>query len=74
VRQEGGFEAHFPLDVPMVSSSVIIVTTNSECLMYGGFSLGETVSFGNFEFITDYISGLSLSPRRGDASVIRLNS
>jgi hypothetical protein len=58
----------------MVSSSVIIITTNSECLTYGGFSLGETVSLGNFEFITDYIGVLSLSPRRGDAGVIRLNS
>jgi hypothetical protein len=34
--------------------------------MCSGFSLGETVYLGSFEFITDYFGGLSLSPRRSD--------
>jgi hypothetical protein len=44
----------------MVSSSAIIVAANSERLMCSGFSLGETVCLGNFEFIADYFSSLSL--------------
>jgi hypothetical protein len=50
----------------MVTSSSITVTANGECLAYVGFSLGETVCLGNFEFITNYFGDLSLSPRRGD--------
>jgi hypothetical protein len=59
----------FPLDVPMVPSSSIAVAADGEYLMCGGFSLGETVRLGNFEFIADYFGGLSLSPRRGDIDV-----
>jgi hypothetical protein len=44
----------FPLDVP------------PERLTCSGFSLGKTVHLKNFEFIIDYFSGLSLSPRMGD--------
>jgi hypothetical protein len=44
----------FPLDVSMVPSSVLIITANGECLTCGGFSLGETIRHGSFEFITDY--------------------
>jgi hypothetical protein len=54
----------FCLDVLMVPSSVISIT--GERLTCDGFSLGETVRLGNFEFIVDYFSGLSLSPRRGN--------
>jgi hypothetical protein len=43
-------------------------------LTCGGFSLGETVRLGNFEFITDYFSGLSLSPRIGDTGVTFMGS
>jgi hypothetical protein len=50
----------------MVPSSAIAVTTDGECLTCSGFSLGERVHLGNFEFITDYFVGLSRSPRRGD--------
>jgi hypothetical protein len=56
----------FPLDILMVPSSAITVTTTDERLACGGFSLGETVCLGNFEFITDYFGGLRLFPRRGD--------
>jgi hypothetical protein len=64
----------FPLDVMMVPSSVIVVAADSEHLTCGGFSLSETIHLGNFEFITDYIGGLSLSPRRGDADVAFVGS
>jgi hypothetical protein len=57
----------FPLDVLMIPSSVITIASNGECLTCSGFSLGEPIHLGNFEFITDYFSGLSLSPRRGDS-------
>jgi hypothetical protein len=50
----------------MASSSVITLFADGERLTCGGFSLGETVQLGNFEFIVDYFGGLSLSPRRGD--------
>jgi hypothetical protein len=50
----------------MVSSSSIIIATDGERLTCGGFSLGETVRLGSFEFIADYFCGLSLSARRGD--------
>jgi hypothetical protein len=48
----------FPLDVTMVPSSMITITANGEHLTYGGFSPGETVCLGNFEFIVDYFGGL----------------
>jgi hypothetical protein len=57
------------LDVPMVPSSVITVSTNGECLTCGGFSLGETVCLRNFKFIVNYIGGLCLSLKRGNAGV-----
>jgi hypothetical protein len=53
----------------MVPSSTITIAADGECLTCDGFSLGETVHLGNFEFIADYFSGLSLSPRWGDAGV-----
>jgi hypothetical protein len=52
----------FPLDVLMVPSSVFIAATSSECLSCDGFSLGETIRFGNLEFIADRFGDLSLSP------------
>jgi hypothetical protein len=58
----------------MVPSSAITITIDSECLMCGGFSLGNNVHLGNFEFIADYFGGLSLSPRRGDAGAALMGS
>jgi hypothetical protein len=50
----------------MVPSSSITIAADSERLTCGGFSLGEPVCLGKFEFIADYFDGLSLSPRRGN--------
>jgi hypothetical protein len=43
----------------MVPSSSIAIAADDERLACGGFSLGETVSLGNFEFIADYFGRLS---------------
>jgi hypothetical protein len=72
--RKGDLQRAFPLDVLMVPSSVIIVTANGECLTCGGFSLGETVLLGNFEFIADYFGSLTLSPRRGDVGAAFMGS
>jgi hypothetical protein len=64
--KEGDLQHASPLDVLMVPSFAIVITANDECLTCGGFTLGETVRVRNFDFITDYFSGLSLSHRRGD--------
>jgi hypothetical protein len=58
----------------MVPSSVITVAIDGERLMCSGFSLGETICLGNFEFIVDYFSSLSLSPRRGDSGAAFMGS
>jgi hypothetical protein len=58
----------------MVPSSSIAVVANGERLMCGGFSLGEPVRHGNFEFIADYFGSLSLSPRRGDNGAAFMDS
>jgi hypothetical protein len=64
----------FPLDVLMVPSSALALSTDGERLTYGGFSLGETIHLGRFEFIADYFSGLSLSPRRSDSGIAFMSS
>jgi hypothetical protein len=58
----------------MVPSSTLTVAADGERLTDGGFSLGETIRLGSFEFITDYFSGLSLSPRRGNSGVAFMGS
>jgi hypothetical protein len=58
----------------MVPSSALTVATDSECLMCDGFSLSETIHFGRFEFIADYFSSLSLSPKRGDSGAAFMGS
>jgi hypothetical protein len=40
----------------------------------GGFSLGETIHHGSFEFIINYFDGLSLTPRRGDSGAAFMGS
>jgi hypothetical protein len=62
-QQEGGFAAWFTLNVSMVYSSMLTITTDGECLTCGGISLEETVCFGRLEFIADCFGGLSLSSR-----------
>jgi hypothetical protein len=51
----------------MVPSSAIVIAADGEHLTCGGFSLAETICLGNFEFISDYLGSLSLSPRRDNA-------
>jgi hypothetical protein len=63
-----------PLDVPMVPSSSIAITADGKRLACGGFSPNEPVCLRNFEFITDYLGGLSLSPRRGNEDAIIVGS
>jgi hypothetical protein len=64
--RKGDWQHAFPLDILMVPSSAIAITTTDERLACGGFSLGKTVCLGNFKFITDYFGGLRLFPRRGN--------
>jgi hypothetical protein len=66
----GDLHCASPLDVLMVPSSSIPITAHGECLVCGGFSLGEPVCLGNFEFIAEYFGVLCLSPRRGNEGVI----
>jgi hypothetical protein len=70
--RKGDLQCTFPLDVPMVTSSALAITGDSEHLSCGGFSLDETIHFGSLEFIADYFGGLSLSPWRDclDAAVM----
>jgi hypothetical protein len=70
--RKGDLQYTFPLDVPMVTSSALAITGDSEHLSCGGFSLDETIHFGSLEFIADYFGGLSLSPWRDclDAAVM----
>jgi hypothetical protein len=58
----------------MVPSSAIAIGGDGEHLTCDGFSLGETVHLGNFEFIADYFGGLSLSHRRGDEGTTIMGS
>jgi hypothetical protein len=67
--RNGGLQRAFALDVPMVPSSALVITTDAERLSCGGFSLGETIHFGSLEFIADHFGGLCLSPM-GDGSEI----
>jgi hypothetical protein len=51
--RKGDLQCAFSLDILMVSSSVLTAVADGDCLTCGGFSLGETVHLGNFEFIAD---------------------
>jgi hypothetical protein len=53
----------------MVHSSMLAITTDSELLTYGGFSLNETVHFGSLEFMgTAHNRSPSLHPILEDSS------
>jgi hypothetical protein len=58
----------------MLPSSVILIAANGKHLACVGFSLGETVCLGNFEFIADYFGDLSLSPKRGNVGASFMGS
>jgi hypothetical protein len=70
VHQKRRFVVCFPLDVPIVHSSMLADTTDGELLMCGGFSLGETVHFESLKFIANCFSNLSLSPKGSDSGAI----
>jgi hypothetical protein len=70
----GILQRAFPLYVPMVPSPTLVVAASGERLTRGGFSLSETVGLGSFEFITDYISGLSLSPKGSNSGATFMRS
>jgi hypothetical protein len=72
--RKGDLQRAFPLDVPMVPSYMITIAADGEHLTYDGFSLSKTIQLGNFEFIADYFSGLSLSTRRGDSAAAFMGS
>jgi hypothetical protein len=46
----------------MVHLLAFTIIIDSECLTCSGFSLGETIRFRSFEFITDCFDGLSVTP------------
>jgi hypothetical protein len=72
--RKGDVRYAFSLDVLMVPWSTIIVAIDGERLTCGGFSLGETVRLGNFDFNVDYFTGLSLSPRSGNSGTSFMGS
>jgi hypothetical protein len=65
--RKGNLQRAFPLDVPMVHSSTLVVSADSERLTCGGFSLSEIVPHGSLEFIADCFCDLSLSPMRNNS-------
>jgi hypothetical protein len=72
--RKGDLQCATPLDVLMVPSSSITITANDERLTCRGFSIGEPVHLGNFEFIVDYFDSLSLSPWRGNEGTVFVGS
>jgi hypothetical protein len=72
--KKGDLQCGFPLDVPMVNSSALAVSTDDEHLTCGGFSFNETILFGSLEFIADCFGGLSFSPRRNDSGTAFMGS
>jgi hypothetical protein len=57
----------FPLDIPMVPSSTLVVAADGEHLSHDVFSLGKTIHLGSLEFIADRFDDLSLFSM-GDSS------
>jgi hypothetical protein len=72
--RKGNLQRIFSMDVPMVPSFALTVATDGECLTCSGFSLSETIHLRTFEFIPDYFSGLSLSPRRSNIGAAFMGS
>jgi hypothetical protein len=62
--RKGDLQRAFPLEVLMVPSSALTVSTDGARIMCNGFSLSETIHLGSFEFITDYFDGQEERLRR----------
>jgi hypothetical protein len=75
-RQEGKFVACFLLNILMVHSSTLAITTDDEHLTCGGFYLSETIRFESLEFIAGCFGNLSLSSKGSDSDAVfvRVNS
>jgi hypothetical protein len=72
--RKADLQRSFPLDILMVLSSAITVAADGERLTCGGFSLGQIIHLGSFEFITNYFSGVSLCPRTGNSGATFMGS
>jgi hypothetical protein len=72
--RKGDLQCIFARDILMVPSFAIVVVADGERLACCGFSLSKTICLGNFEFIVDYLGGLSLSPRRGNIDATFMGS
>jgi hypothetical protein len=64
--RNGDLQHTFPLDLLIVHSTALTISTDGEHLMCGGFTLGKIVCFASLGFIIDCFSGMSLSPKRND--------
>jgi hypothetical protein len=58
------------MNILMVHSSTLTITTDGEHLTCGGFSLNETVCSRSLEFIIDCFGSVSLSPKENDSGII----
>jgi hypothetical protein len=54
----------------MVHSPKPVVVTNGNNLNDGEFAQGETIHFGNMEFITDCFGNMSLSPEGNESCIV----
>jgi hypothetical protein len=72
--RKGDLQRAFPLDVLMVPSSMLTITTGGEHLSCGSFSLSETIHFGSLEFITDRFGYLSLYPKGDSLDAVVMGS
>jgi hypothetical protein len=72
--RKGDLQRAFPVDVPMVPSSVLTVAADGERLSGDVFSFGKTIHFGSLEFNVDRFSGLSLAPFRDSSGAAKMGS
>jgi hypothetical protein len=69
-HQVGAFVACFSLKVLMVHSPKHTVIADSQHQTSIGFTHGETIHFGNVEFITDHFGSLILSDKGNDLGAV----
>jgi hypothetical protein len=74
LARKGELQHAFPIDVPMLPPSMLTIAADGECLSCDIFSLGETIGFGNLEFITNRFGGISLSAMAGSSSAAIIGS